>query len=210
MMVTQGKILHFLSIDLQKSALYLEHMKTGTKMILGAAIVALLVAVIYYSQANKEAALVNNQEVATSTPVTSTPEGKKMAFSQLAKQEEATYKCSVNQYINGEETKGTVYLDKKLVRGEFTANYSGQKVNVTFIMRDGMTYVWNSKTPTQGFKLKSTTDIGAVAANIGVTGDIQGSPNSYLEQIGDYDCDDWIATEATFTIPTTVTFTAVN
>lgn len=185
-------------------------MKTGTKILLGATLITILAGAIYYSQTKKEGSLVNNQETATSTTsTTSAPEGKKMAFIQLVQQEEGTYKCSVTQYLDGVETMGTVYLDKKLVRGELLADSDGKKMTVTFLMKEGFTYVWNSITPTQGFKIKSApTDIPGTQAQ--TTGEIHASANVYLEKIGDYSCEAWVADASKFAVPTAITFSLMN
>lgn len=155
----------------------------------------------------KGGALIETQKDSTTTP--STSNGKKIAFSELVKQN-GTYKCSVNQTVGNVTTSGTVYMDKGMVRGEFAAEYSGQKANITFLMRDGFTYVWNSMMPTQGFKLKSDATVDVTGAKAQATGEIHASANTYLEQIGDYNCEAWTVDESKFVIPTTVTFSAMN
>ncbi len=155
----------------------------------------------------KSGILVETQKDSTST--TSNSNGKKIAFSELVKQA-GTYKCSVNQNVGNVTTTGTVYMDNGMVRGEFAADYSGQKVNVTFLMKEGFTYVWNSMMPTQGFKIKSDTTVDVTGAKAQATGEIHTSANTYLEQIGDYNCEAWTADSSKFIVPTTVTFSAMN
>jgi hypothetical protein len=165
--------------------------------LIGAGIVALaLIAIGYYS-------------LHTAAPTISAPQvthntqsGKKIAFSQLA-QQGGTYKCTVNQNVGTTTTQGIVYLNKGLVRGDFTAPYNGQNVQVTFLMRDGLTYVWNSLTPGEGVKMKNNL-------NVPLNNSSTTSPIEYLDQIGGYTCIEWAATNSIFEVPTSVTFKAIN
>ena len=130
--------------------------------------------------------------------------GKKMAFSQLVAQN-GTYKCTVNQYVGDIESKGTVYMNKGLLRAEFATAVANQKIDTTMILRDGYTYTWTSLTPTLGFKSKTITE-----TNTSTTTTTSGTYSWNADQIGDYNCEDWTLDEAKFVVPSTVTFTTVN
>jgi hypothetical protein len=184
-------------------------MTTGVKIALGIAIaVALGTAGFYGFKDGKEAT--QEENVTSTQPSTESQTGKKIAFDQLA-QQKGTHKCTVNQHVGEITTKGTVYMDKGFLRGEFAADYSGQKVNVYFIMRDGFTYTWNSMMPTQGFKIKNDTTVQVADTKAGVSGNITANTsNGYLDQIGDYQCEDWTADQTLFTLPTNITFKATN
>lgn len=161
----------------------------------------------YFNVSN--GALIEVQANSNTTSETVPASGKKIAFTELVKQG-GTYKCSVNQMVENTTVKGLVYMDKGMLRGEFAAQYGGQGVDVTFIMRDATTYVWNSVTPKLGFKLKNDTVVAIGDTKAQMSGSIGGTPDSYLEKIGDYNCEAWIADSSTFAIPTTVTFQAMN
>lgn len=163
------------------------------------------VGVSKYFEFKSEALVETQASASTETPSAT----KKIAFSELVKKGES-YECAVTQTVGNVTSNGTVYMDNGLVRGEFAAEYSGQKANITFLMRDGYTYVWNSMMPTQGFKLKSDTTVDVTGAKAQVTGEIHASANTYLEQIGDYTCKPWTVSAAKFVVPTTVTFSQMN
>lgn len=149
----------------------------------------------------------NGTLVGSANPQTSdTPtKGKKMAFTEFAKQG-GTYTCTVHQSVNGSDVTGTVFMDKGSLRGEFGAQYAGQKISVNFIVRDGFTYVWNSMMPTTGFKIKTVTEGQTVTSNQPMAGNIQAG----LETIGDYECTSWTADTSKFALPASVTFQAMN
>ena len=132
------------------------------------------------------------------------PTGKKMAFSQLMTQN-GTYKCTVTQYIENMESKGVVYMDKRLLRGEFSTIAGGQKIDTTMILRDGYTYTWTSMAPTMGFKVKAVTEL-----NTSTSSTATGTYSWNADQIGDYNCEAWTPDETQFTLPAIIKFTLVN
>ncbi len=138
-------------------------------------------------------------EVKETTPV---PTTKKIAFSQLVAQN-GTYKCTVNQYVQNIESKGTVYMNKGMLRGEFATAVANQKIDTTMILRDGYTYTWTSMAPTVGFKSKTTTSSDETST----TTQTSGAYSWNGDQIGDYSCDDWTLDETMFEIPKGIKFT---
>jgi hypothetical protein len=116
-----------------------------------------------------------------------------------------TYKCTVNQYVGDIESKGTVYMDKGLLRGEFATAVANQKIDTTMILRDGYTYTWTSMAPTMGFKSKvvePTTTSTTTATS--------GTYSWNADQIGDYNCEAWTGDESKFALPATIKFTEVK
>lgn len=170
-------------------------MSLKNKTLIGAAAIILVVLAIRSF---------TTHNVSSTSPLgTATTSGsKKIAFSQLVRQG-GTYKCSVTQNIGNVTTQGLVYMDKGFVRGEFKAPYNGQVVSVSFLMRDGLTYVWNSMAPTQGVTMKNNV-------NIQTGTNVNASPDEYLDQIGDYTCDAGTFDASVFVIPTTIKFKALN
>lgn len=168
-------------------------------------LVALAAAGGYFAfrpDANKETASPEEN----STTSTETPTGKKMAFSQFVKQG-GSYKCTVNQYlgeVGGASTQGITYIDKGMIRGEYSTQAQGISINSTFIVRDGYSYTWTSMAPTMGFKSK-VVENPEVNANASASGSY--SYNS--EQVGDYDCQVWTSDPSLFNIPSEVTFREV-
>jgi hypothetical protein len=100
----------------------------------GKTIVTLLLLILggtgYYfyqgSESRKAVVLDPNGPAQLAYATTTTPTSKKIAFSQLMSQK-GTYKCTVNQYVGDIESKGTVYMDKGLLRGEFATAVANQK-----------------------------------------------------------------------------------
>ncbi len=145
---------------------------------------------------------IKNQEAAQSVPVATTTDstGKKMAFSAFLKQG-GTYKCTTHQTIDGSSTVGTIYTDNGMLRGEYSTQVQGMKIDATFVIRDGFTYSWSSVSEGAGIKVKvvdTTEASGTPKAS---------SYNFNADQIGDYDCVPWKADASKFTLPSNVTFT---
>lgn len=143
---------------------------------------------------------VGEQNPATPTENTS---GKKMAFSEFMKNG-GSYKCTVDQNVQGMTSKGTVYINGSNIRGEFNTSAQGMNVDSNFIMKDGYSYSWSSMMAGQGFK---------VAVNQNTTGSGAGTSGQYSfnsEQIGDYNCEAWNSDSSKFALPGGVVFTEVK
>lgn len=133
------------------------------------------------------------------------PTGKKMAFSQFIKQDSGSYKCEVKQYMSDFENSGTVYINKGNIRGDFSTVAEGQKMDSSFIQKDGYTYNWSSAAPNMGVKIAVTTNTES-----GTDAQMQGTYSWDAKQIGDYTCQEWVADESKFSVPTSVTFTEIK
>lgn len=136
------------------------------------------------------------------TDTSSKPQGKKMAFSQLVAQGDS-YKCTVHQYVNDTDTVGTAYISDKKVRGEFSTDYQGKKMESHVLIDGTYAYMWSNMMPT-GFKTKVTID-----AN-GTQSATAGTYSFNYDQVGDYDCQPWKADASMFVVPTSISFTAIN
>lgn len=147
-------------------------------------------------------ALKRGEQVANQPATGGNTSGKKMAFVDLFHQG-GTYKCSVTQIVNNATATGTTYMNSGKLRGDFVSDYQGQKVNVSFIIDEAYTYLWNS-VMTNGFKLRNDT------TTQGSSTQVTASPNTYLESIGDYDCQPWNYDASVFTLPKGVTFQEVT
>ncbi len=126
--------------------------------------------------------------------------GKKMAFADFVKQG-GSYKCNVNQNIEGSTTVGTAYISGGMIRGEYSTQAQGININTSLIVRDGYTYTWSSMAAGMGFKSK-VVDSNASDTNTGMSG--QYSWNA--QQIGDYDCEEWAPDMTQFELPGGITF----
>ncbi len=146
--------------------------------------------------------------VSTNTESTETennaPAGKKMAFTELLKQG-GSYQCTVNQYVENIESKGTVFIDKDRIRGDFTTQTQGMTIQSSMIVKDGYTYTWSSALGNRGMKIRNQTPQGGAQIEGKAT-----PPSAYIgfngETIGDYDCDSWSVDESKFTAPASITF----
>ncbi len=154
---------------------------------------------------------VTGGKLASTAATPTTPTGdKKIAFSQLIDQG-GSYKCTVHQYVQNTDTVGTVYIHGDKLRGEFNVKAQGMNMDTTLIVREGYTYTWTSMAPTMGFKVKVATSGGE--SNTTVTQNNGGTAGNYAwnaDQIGDYTCDTWTVDETQFSLPTSVTFQAIN
>ena len=127
-------------------------------------------------------------------------------FVLFSSQDKGDYKCTVSQYVQDIKSEGTVYLSSGMIRGEFTTQYNGQTIDSTFIVRDGYTYAWSSASKNMGFKVKAKT---SASTEVSAGGNASGTYSFDLDQIGDYNCDAWVADETKFIPPTTITFTTM-
>jgi len=148
----------------------------------------------------------NQEDNTTNTETTTdaTPSGKKMAFSQFIATEKGSYECTVNQYVNNIESKGKVYINNGMIKGEFNTKTAGFNIDTSLIVRDGFTYTWSSLLPGSGFKAKVVAD---TTKNTDTKTSAQYSFNA--EQIGDYDCQPWTVDESKFIVPSSIVFKEV-
>lgn len=182
-------------------------MNTKIYIIAGAIIVLGAVGAFIYNNTNTpEEAGVDLAGGTTQTMEETQPAGKKMAFSELLKQG-GSYQCTVDQYVGEMVSKGTVFIDKDRIRGEFATAVQGMNINTSMIVRDGFTYTWTSAMPTKGFKAKVVEVVGGDAV---VDTGTSGTYSFNATQIGDYNCADWNVDESKFALPAGVTFTEIK
>jgi hypothetical protein len=164
------------------------------KLIILVILVAVVVGAYFVFGGSKE---VKNEELGNTND--EQPSGKKMAFSQFLKQSGA-YKCEVKQYMSDFENSGTMYVSGKNMRGEFSTVAEGRTMTSSFLSRDGYSYTWSSMTPGMGFKIKAETETSNENA------DINGTYAWSADQIGDYNCENWVVDATKFELPKNVTF----
>ena len=134
--------------------------------------------------------------------------GKKMAFMDFVKQG-GSYQCTVNQYIDSSyssTTKGTVYLSKGNIRGDYNVKVQGMSIDTSVIVRDGFAYTWTNMMTT-GYKVAVATDTTGKTSAGGTTP--QGTFSWNSDMIGDYDCKPWTADATLFTLPAKITFKTI-
>lgn len=132
-------------------------------------------------------------------------DSKKMPFTDFIKQG-GSYECNVDQYVGNTTTKGVVYINNDLIRGDYKTNIQGVSVDTTMVVKDDYTYTWSSMLPNTGFKAK-------VAKNGQIDQNNTGTSASYSfnsEQIGDYDCKEWTPDMTMFELPSSITFQELN
>lgn len=129
--------------------------------------------------------------------------GKKMSFDAFMKQG-GSYTCTVNQTVQGIESKGTIYIDGNNTRGEFKTSVSGMNLDTMFLTKDGYSYTWSSMMPGKGYKV-------AVKATVGdTTAGASGQYSFNASQIGDYDCQPWSGDSSKFAMPSGIVFTEIK
>ncbi len=177
-------------------------------------VIAIVVGVVvvlggaYYAMRGTSESVKDTNSIAVGEPNPSTPvensSGKKMSFDAFLKQG-GSYVCTVNQSVEGIDSKGTVYVDGTDTRGTFNTTVSGMKVDSEFISTGGYTYTWSSMMQGKGFKVKVDNKVSGDTST-GTSG--QYSWNA--EQIGDYDCQPWSGDSSKFALPKGVVFTEIK
>ncbi len=171
------------------------------KQLIGLVVIVLVIVGGYFIFGeNKE---VNNEELGEVKE--EQPAGKKMAFSQFLKQGGA-YKCEILQSMGDFTNSGTMYINGKTLRGEFSTVAEGIKMDSSFVSRDGYTYTWSSMTPGMGFKMKTIENIEVPDTNVDISGNYAWS----ADQVGDYNCENWVVDASKFETPKDVTFTELK
>ncbi len=173
-------------------------MTTVTKIIIGVLVLGAVGGAWYHYAVSPK------KEIRSGTSATPALEGKKMAFADFIKNDKGSYKCTVHRTVQNIDTTGTMYIANKMIRGEFSNNYQGQNVEVKFIIRDGYGYTWTTGIPNMsgGYKIKIPVDPDGKE-----TGEVM---YSYVDSVGDYTCENWTVDTAMFTVPTNMTFQAMN
>ena len=154
------------------------------------------------SQVNTAATSTEEVVMATTTASTTknTPPGKKIAFTELMKQG-GSYKCTVTQNVANMASNGAVYIHNNLIKATFSTNIQGQTIDTNMVVKEGYTYTWTSMTKGIGYKVKTVektdeTSVGKSSATYTWNG----------EQIGEYDCQAWVADDSIFNLPKDITF----
>ena|SRR3989344_8373273 len=168
------------------------------KLIILVILVAVVVGVYFVFGGSKE---VKNEELGNANEEQTA--GKKMAFSQFLKQGGA-YKCEVKQSMSDFENSGTMYINGQNMKGEFSTVAEGRTMNSSFMSRDGYSYTWSSLTPGMGFKIKAEAE----TSNDDV--DTSGTYAWNADQIGDYNCENWVVDATKFELPKDVTFQEIQ
>ena len=143
---------------------------------------------------------------AMGTTGTETAQGEPtvMNFANVLRQG-GSYKCEVDQDVLGTATKSTIYISNGKASGEFKTKIKGVSADTRFIMRDGVSYTWNSATPKTGFSADTTTDITSSTKS-----SASGTYYWDVDQVGGYNCAAWRPDEAKFIIPDTINFKTIG
>jgi hypothetical protein len=166
---------------------------------------------IYMATMNKDKA-VNTNEVKDETSQTQTEQTNESTGRYKAEFTEKTsmkaiaeaggsYQCTVASNVAVAETTGTVYIANKKIRGEFESfvPQANMTVRSNFIS-DGMyAYTWSDMMPS-GIKIKLDAEASTTTS---------GAQNNYEEML-DYSCKAWVADNAKFAVPASITFKEVN
>ncbi len=96
-------------------------------------------------------------------------------------------------------------MSEGLIRGEYNTEAQGINIGTTMIVRDGYAYSWTSVAPNMGFKAKVVENVEA-NPNAGASGAYSWN----VDQIGDYECNDWTADPSKFAVPTGVNFQEIK
>ncbi|MGB3921809.1 MAG: hypothetical protein WBL19_00805 [Minisyncoccia bacterium] len=129
---------------------------------------------------------------------------RKMSFGDFVRQG-GSYKCDIEQAVDGTTTSGTAYIDGGKIKGEYVTQAEGLSITSYVIVRDGYAYSWTSFAPNMGFKAKVVENAPADS-----TAPPSGEYSFNADDVGDYDCDAWAADASVFALPAGVKFTEIN
>jgi len=97
-----------------------------------------------------------------------------------------------------------MYINGQNMKGEFSTVAEGRTMNSSFMSRDGYSYTWSSLTPGMGFKIKAEAETSNEGA------DVSGTYAWNADQIGDYNCENWVVDATKFELPKDVTFQEIQ
>lgn len=141
---------------------------------------------------------------AASTTASTTPvqNQKKVSFVEFMKQG-GSYKCSVVQTVATMTSNGTVYIHDNKIRANFTTSIQNNTIETNMIVKEGYSYSWTNMSKGVGTKVKI-----APKSNPGSDAAVSATYTWNGSQVGDYNCEEWVADDTMFSLPTTVTFSA--
>ncbi|MEN9881540.1 MAG: hypothetical protein RLZZ308_723 [Candidatus Parcubacteria bacterium] len=130
---------------------------------------------------------------------------KDMSFADLLSKH-ALYTCTIQQTVLGVTTEGKVYVQKNMIRGEFTTKTQGMEIASSVLTRDGYTYTWSSMSPTTGSKVKTSSQ------SVVATGTQMSASYTWnSSQVGSYSCkEESVVDDVFFVVPNTITFTEIS
>lgn len=137
-----------------------------------------------------------NTEADTATTTDTTANGSLTLKALLASG--LPQKCEFTDTTAAAATSGTVYVSGGNARGDFAATASGQTYHAHTIITSDTMYSWVDETK-MGMKMAITE-----------SADASTSSSFDANKALDYHCTPWIPDSSKFTVPTTITFTAVN
>lgn len=172
-----------------------------SKTIISVLVVGVVVVGGYFALTNKKAEAPKEEEKTEVTNRPSDKNDKKIPFSEFVKQG-GSYKCEVKQVVGNMENSGTVYINGKNIRGEYTSLVAGKTIDTSFMMKDGYSYTWSSMMPNMGFKM----EIPNVESKTDTSGSPSGTYSWNANQIGEYNCEPWTLNAAIFELPANVKF----
>lgn len=114
--------------------------------------------------------------------------------------------CTFQRADAASSVNGTLYVSgqSQKLRGDFTVQQASAGEIMSHMVRDGLTmYVWADNVP-QGTKF--TVDDQAAVSGSPQPSVTPGESNQFADQSFQYMCQPWSASEAVFTLPTTVQF----
>lgn len=161
-------------------------------------IVALFIGFRAYNNHAKKA-VVDSQQVTVEQNSTAPPtSGKKVPFMQYAAQG-GSYECTIHQYLSDMNDEGTVYVSNGNMKGSFDTVAEGKKLTTSFIIKDGFSYTWSS------------SDQIGVKMPIRIAERHEEDAYAWSpDQVGEYSCQPWTGTDASFTVPTNIKFSEIK
>jgi hypothetical protein len=110
-----------------------------------------------------------------------------------------SWKCDIDTSTSQAVSSGTVYVDGKNIRADFSSNVEGYGVADSHMIADGeYVYSWSSVAP-QGMKVKMTLSDGSGEAT--AQAEVMDSNVEYA-----YDCQQCSADQSKFSLPNSVMF----
>lgn len=149
----------------------------------------------------QESASLSTSDATTTLATTTEEMSNKPSFTTVL-QQGGIQKCSIVQPMGQMTSTGVVYINKALVRAEFSVSVMDKTIETTMIARDGYMYSWTKGSAQEGTKTKMPT-AESVKQSAGKAPTVR-TWNG--DQVKEYTCEDWTPDETIFEIPKTITF----
>ncbi|MBI2031462.1 MAG: hypothetical protein HYT08_02495 [Candidatus Levybacteria bacterium] len=172
-------------------------------IIIGIIVLVLIGGAVAYTQLNKSSQAPQQPTTVGEEKTQSSESMNKGSFKSLLGMGQ-TVTCNVSYSVDQMESKGTVYVAGKKMRGDFTVKTADSQAMDSHMITDEMyMYSWSSAN-SQGVKFKIDEAL-QITPSPGAQ-----SQTAQLDQEVDYKCSSWTVDNSKFTPPSNIKFTDMS